>query len=94
MSTYRVTLDHICGDRTKEYNCVIKAPTAAAAVTEAETFLAAHYGEDLSGCDPTKEYTLLDGMIRIRPHSVELLADDSIARADELIRLEDLGAGD
>jgi len=94
MGTYRVSLDHTTADRTKQYVCVVRAPSSEEALAGVEAYLAGRYGAESASGPPGMERELLNGMVRIRPHSIVRLADDALAGEGERIRFEDLGAGD
>ena len=94
MPTYRVILDHVAGGRRADYNCVVVAPTSAEALTAVQRRLAESYGEKLQGKAPFGEAGYFDGMISVRPNSVEELTDAEQATLENAIKLEDLGAGD
>ena len=94
MATYRVVLDHVATGRKAAYNCVGRAPSPPDALTAVEQKLAEAYGASLTGAQPFGEHSFLDRMISIRPRSVEELDDVALAALENIVAIEDLGAGD
>ena len=92
MNSYRVILDHIVEGRTAAYDLIVEAPSEAEALSIVQAHVASHYGEALVAHRADGETVFLDGLVRIRPRSIEALTGPAQVEFEDAIAFEDLGA--